>query len=67
MSKKAAIKRGHGWQPDVPDNAIGAAIQFNRLKQKLKLDFVPSRLFIQYKAVQYQRVPQVLNQIQSGR
>jgi C1A family cysteine protease len=101
-------------------NAIGAAIQFERLKQKLKPDFVPSRLFIyynervmehsvasdagaqirdgiksvakqgdcpetewpydiarfadkppkqcyqdaiQYKAVQYQRVPQILNQM----
>lgn len=29
-------------------NAIGAAIQFDRLKQKLKPDFVPSRLFIYY-------------------
>ena len=27
-------------------NAIGAAIQFERRKQKLKPDFVPSRLFI---------------------
>ncbi len=101
-------------------NAIGAAIQFDRRKQKLKPDFVPSRLFIyynerviehsirsdpgaqirngiksvakqgdcperewpyniarfadkpgkkcyqdamQYKAVQYQRMPQVLNQL----
>lgn len=29
-------------------NAIGAAIQFDRRKQKLKPDFVPSRLFIYY-------------------
>jgi C1A family cysteine protease len=29
-------------------NAIGAAVQFERLKQKLKPDFVPSRLFIYY-------------------
>ena len=29
-------------------NAIGGAIQFERLKQKLKPDFVPSRLFIYY-------------------
>jgi C1A family cysteine protease len=29
-------------------NAIGAAIQFERLKQKLKPNFVPSRLFIYY-------------------
>lgn len=29
-------------------NAIGAAIQFERRKQKLKPDFVPSRLFIYY-------------------
>ncbi len=29
-------------------NAIGAAIQFNRMKQKRKPNFVPSRLFIYY-------------------
>ncbi|MEJ0017361.1 MAG: C1 family peptidase [Acetobacteraceae bacterium] len=29
-------------------NAIAAALQFNRRKQKLKPDFVPSRLFIYY-------------------
>ena len=29
-------------------NAIGAAIQFDRMKQKLKPDFIPSRLFIYY-------------------
>jgi C1A family cysteine protease len=29
-------------------NAIAGAIQFNRRKQKLKPDFVPSRLFIYY-------------------
>ena len=29
-------------------NAIAAAIQFDRLKQKLKPDFIPSRLFIYY-------------------
>jgi C1A family cysteine protease len=29
-------------------NAIGAAIQYERRKQKLKPDFVPSRLFIYY-------------------
>lgn len=29
-------------------NAIGAAIQFDQLKQKLKMTFVPSRLFIYY-------------------
>ncbi|MGC2518364.1 MAG: C1 family peptidase [Burkholderiales bacterium] len=29
-------------------NAIAAAVQFERLKQKLKPDFVPSRLFIYY-------------------
>lgn len=29
-------------------NAIGAAMQFERRKQKLKPDFVPSRLFIYY-------------------
>ncbi len=29
-------------------NAIACAIQFERLKQKLKPDFVPSRLFIYY-------------------
>ncbi len=29
-------------------NAIGAAVQFDRRKQKLKPDFVPSRLFIYY-------------------
>ena len=29
-------------------NAIGAAIQFDRRKQKLKSDFCPSRLFIYY-------------------
>ncbi len=29
-------------------NAIGAAIQFERRKQKLKPDFMPSRLFIYY-------------------
>jgi C1A family cysteine protease len=29
-------------------NAIGAAIQFDRRKQKLKPDFAPSRLFIYY-------------------
>ena len=29
-------------------NAIACAIQFERLKQKLKPDFIPSRLFIYY-------------------
>jgi C1A family cysteine protease len=29
-------------------NAIGGAIQFERLKQKLKPDFIPSRLFVYY-------------------
>lgn len=29
-------------------NAIGGAIQFDRLKQKLRPDFIPSRLFIYY-------------------
>src|SRR5215469_2828547 len=29
-------------------NAIGAAVQFDREKQKLTPDFVPSRLFIYY-------------------
>ena len=29
-------------------NAIGCAIQFNRMKQKFKPDFIPSRLFIYY-------------------
>src|SRR5580765_8493745 len=29
-------------------NAIGCAIQFERLKQKRKPDFIPSRLFIYY-------------------
>ncbi|MES1982819.1 MAG: C1 family peptidase [Pseudomonadota bacterium] len=29
-------------------NALGAAIQFERRKQKLKPDFIPSRLFIYY-------------------
>lgn len=29
-------------------NAIAAAVQFDRMKQKLKPDFVPSRLFIYY-------------------
>jgi len=29
-------------------NAIGAAIQFNQMKQKLKKTFMPSRLFIYY-------------------
>lgn len=29
-------------------NAIGAAVQFERMKQKLKPNFVPSRLFIYY-------------------
>jgi C1A family cysteine protease len=29
-------------------NAIGAAIQFDRMKQKLKPNFVPSRLFVYY-------------------
>lgn len=88
MNKETAVRRGYGWQPDIPDhrdhlyaapvinlaklpiqadlrshcppvydqgqlgsctaNAIGAAIQFDRRKQKLKPDFVPSRLFIYY-------------------
>ena len=29
-------------------NAIAAAVQFDRMKQKLTPDFVPSRLFIYY-------------------
>ena len=29
-------------------NAIGAAVQFDRMKQKLTPDFIPSRLFIYY-------------------
>lgn len=29
-------------------NAIGGAVQFDRMKQRLKPDFVPSRLFIYY-------------------
>src|ERR1700747_2514934 len=29
-------------------NGIGAAIQFDRMKQQLKPDFIPSRLFIYY-------------------
>jgi len=52
----------YGWVPDLPDqrdhlyaapvgsctaNAIAAAIEFDRLKQKLG-DFTPSRLFIYY-------------------
>jgi len=37
-----------GISAAVPRNAIGAAIQFDRMKQNLSPDFIPSRLFIYY-------------------
>jgi C1A family cysteine protease len=48
LSKKCPPVYDQGQLGSCTANAIGAAIQFDRMKQKLKPNFVPSRLFIYY-------------------
>ena len=48
LRKKCPAIYDQGQLGSCTANAIGAAIQFDRMMQKLKPDFVPSRLFIYY-------------------
>lgn len=48
LRKKCPAVYDQGQLGSCTANAIAAAVQFNRMKQKLKPAFVPSRLFIYY-------------------
>jgi C1A family cysteine protease len=48
LRKKCPAVYDQGQLGSCTANAIAGAVQFERLKQKLKPDFVPSRLFIYY-------------------